>query len=180
MANEKPAAPSKSQEPSAAAAAPAKKSPMIKMAIVAGAVVILEIGTVGITMTMSGGPKHVIAEPLPAPVATVQPKEVEVKLIDARLPNSQAGGRLYLYDLQGVTTTDETNKTTVTELFTEREASIRDRIRTIIASSDPKTFAEPGLETLRRQIAYQLEQAIGKDLIKEVLIPKCTPIRGEW
>jgi flagellar basal body-associated protein FliL len=153
---------------------------MLKMALVAGAVVGLEIGTVGMTMMISGGPKKIIADVPAAPTTAPAPKEVEVKLVEARLPNSQGGGRLYLYDLQVVTTTEETNKAKVTELFAEKEASIRDRIRTIIARSDPKTFSEPGLETLRRQIAYELEQAVGKDLIKEVLIPKCTPIRGEW
>ena len=78
-----------------------------------------------------------------------------------------------------VAATPEKNKAKLTDLFTEKEAQIRDRIRTIVASSDPKALGEPGLETLRRQIAYQLEQDLGKDLIKEILIPKCTPHRAE-
>ena len=42
----------------------------------------------------------------------------------------------------------------------DREALIQDRIRTIIAQSDPEKLgggSEPGLETLRRQVKYQLD-----------------------
>ena len=130
-------------------------------------------------MMMAGGPKRVIAEvPATAPKEVVE-RDAEVKILEAKLPNNLRG-RLFLYDLQVVAKVDEKNKVKVTELFAERDAEIRDRIRTIIASSDPKSLEEPGLETLRRQIGYQLEQDLGKDLIKELLIPKCTPFRAEF
>ena len=66
-----------------------------------------------------------------------------------------------------------------TELFAQRESEIRDQIRTIVASSDPISLAEPGLNTLRRKISFKLDETMGKDLIKEVLIPKCTPQPGQ-
>jgi flagellar basal body-associated protein FliL len=172
MASEKPAKPA--EAPAAAAEAP-KKNSMMKMAIVGVVVLILEGGTVGVTMMMSSGPKKAMAE---APVKVVEPpaKDVEVKLLAETFPNN-VSGRLYLYNLQVVAKVDEKNKTRATDLFAERDAETRDRIRTIIASSDPKSLNEPGLETLRRQISYQLEQDLGKegkDLIKDILIPKCT------
>lgn len=180
MASEKPA---KSAE-----AAPAggedkpKKAGMMKMIIVAGVVLVLEGVTVGVTMMLSAGPKKVIAEvPASAPADAVV-RDAEVKLVEATLPNSM-GGRLYIYDLAVVVKVDEKNKVKITELFAEREAEIKDHIRAIIASSDTKALQEPGLETLRRQIAYQLDETLGKDgkgLIKEVLIPKCTPHRAEY
>jgi len=175
-ANEKPAA--------AAAAAPAadaganaapKKKAGLKMIIAALAVVILEVGTVGITAKMAGGPRQVTAETPVQPKAEVMERDVEVKLLAERMPNSLSGQQ-YLYDLQVVVKVSDKNKTKVTELFTERDAEIRDQVRTIIASSDPNSLVEPGLETLRRKISYQLEQVVGKDLLKEVLIPKCIPI----
>ncbi|HUO09983.1 MAG TPA: hypothetical protein VM008_16885 [Phycisphaerae bacterium] len=177
MANEKPAKPT---EAAPAADAP-KKNSMIKMIIVAAVVLVLEGATVGVTMMISAGPKKVIAE---VPVAATEPVEhdAEVKLVEARLPNN-VGGRLYIYDLAVVAKVDDKNKVKVTELFAERDAETKDHIRAIIASSDPKALAEPGLETLRRQIAYQLDETLGKDgkgLIKEVLIPKCTPMRAEY
>ncbi len=176
MASEKaaaaPAAPAAEEK-----AAPSKKGGM-KMIIAAVAVVLLEAGTVAVTVKMSAGPKNVMAGPPATTTTAAAEKDVEVKLIADKLPNSQSG-RLWMYDMQIVAKVSEKKKEKVTALLTERESEIRDRIRTIVASSDPKRLAEPGLETLRRQIAYQLEQDIGKELVKEVLIPKCTPIRAE-
>jgi flagellar basal body-associated protein FliL len=170
---EKPAAPAEESKD----AAPKKKGGM-KLIIAGAVVVVLEIGTVFVTAKMAGGPKQATAAPpTSAPAETIE-KEVEVKLIDARLPNAQRGP-LYLYDLAVVAKVAEKDKEEVTKAVAEREAEIKDQIRTIIASSDPKSLAEPGLETLRRQISFQLEHDIGKDLIKEILIPKCTPQRYE-
>ena len=114
---------------------------------------------------------------VPLKPAEPEEKDVEVELMKDRLPNN-VGGRPFTYDLQIFAKVNEKDKAKATDLFTSRDAETRDRIRTIIASSDPKSLGEPGLETLRRQIAYQLEQDLGKDgkdLVKEVLIPKCTP-----
>jgi flagellar basal body-associated protein FliL len=178
MANEKPAPPA--AEP--AADAPRKSKAGLKMGIAAAAVLALEVATVVVTMKMAGGPRKATAEP-PAPhKVEVVERDAEVKLVEARLPNS-SGGRLFLYDLQVVAKVSEKNKTRVAELFAERDAEIRDQIRTIVASADPKTLAEPGLEILKRQIAYQLEQDLGKDgkdLLKEILIPKCTQIQVQF
>ena len=177
MSAEKPAKPAE-----AAAAETPKKSGMMKLIIVAGVVLVLEGATIGVTMMLSSGPKKVVAEaPTSAPAEAVV-HDVEVKLVDARLPNS-LGGRIFVYDLAVVVKVDEKNKVKMTELFAEREAETKDHIRTIIASSDPKALSEPGLETLRRQIAYQLEEILGKDgkgMIKEVLIPKCTPMQAQY
>jgi flagellar basal body-associated protein FliL len=176
MANEKPAA--ASPAPAAEEKAAPKKKGGMKMMVAAALVVLLEVGTVAVTVKMSAGPSQVMAHPPATATAAAVEKDAEVKLVEAKLSNSQSG-RLWLYDMQVVAKVSEKNKGKVTELFAEHESEIRDRIRTIIASSDPKSLAEPGLETIRRQIAYQLDQDVGKDLIKEVLIPKCTPIRAE-
>ena len=176
MASEKkeapPAAPAADEK-----AAPAKKGGL-KLIIAAAVVVLLEVGTVLVTVKMSSGPKPAMAEP-PAPATTQAVEKVaEVKLLADRLQNSQ-GGRLWYYDTQVFAKVSEKNKEKVTALFAERDSEIRDQIRTIVASADPKALGEPGLETIRRQIAYQLEQDIGKDLVKEVLIPKWQPIPGQ-
>jgi len=158
--------------------APKKKLPM-KMIIVALSVVLLEGGTVALTAMMSGGPKRAPAEvPTTAPAEAVM-KYVELPILKAKLPNNSAG-HMFLYDIQVVAKVSEKNKEKASGLLTEHAAEIQDRIRTIIASSDKKTLDEPGLETLRRQIGYQMEKDIGEDVIKELLIPQCTPWRGEF
>lgn len=168
----------KAEAPASEAAAAPKSGKSMKAIIVAVAIVALEGATVGVTMMMAGGPKRVVADtPATAP-AEVHEKDAEVKLVEAKLPNAKHGpNRLYLYDLSVVAKVSEKEKEKAKGLFEERDAEIKDRIRTIIASSLPEALAEPGLETLRRQIKYQLEHDIGKDIIKELLIPKCTPMR---
>ncbi len=140
MASEKPAKPA--EAPAAPAEAP-KKNSMMKMAVVAVVVMLLEGGTVGVTMMMSSGPKKAMAE---APVKPPEPpaKDVEVKLLAERFPNN-VSGRMYTYDLQVVAKVDEKNKTRATDLFAERDAETRDRIRTIIASSDPEDSGGTGV-----------------------------------
>ena len=172
MASEKPAA---APAPAATADkdAPAKKKGGMKMIIAGAAVLLLEVGTVFITMKMAGGPKQIIAAPVATHPAVEVEKEAEIKLIEARLPNLQ-GGKLYIYQFQAVVKVTEKDKKKVTELIAEKEFEIKDQIRTIVASSDPEALSEPGLETLRRQVMHQLEEDLGKDLIKEVLIPTCT------
>lgn len=161
---------------------PKKKGGGMKMIMVGAVVVILEVATVGVTWMMSAGPKraHAVEVPTSAPAEVVE-KSVEIPLFTPpmKLPNAQSG-RLYLYDIELVAVVEEKNKHKMEEMLKEKKAAVLDRIRTIVASSDPKSLSEPGLETLRRQIGYQLEQDLGHDLVKELLIPKCTPFRAEF
>jgi flagellar basal body-associated protein FliL len=80
-----------------------------------------------------------------------------------------------------VTTADYEKR--VRETIKEREALIKDRIRTIIAQSDPEKLgggSEPGLETLRRQVKHQLDEIVGEGMIEEVLVPRCIPFRTDF
>jgi len=178
MAGKEKEAPKPAAEAPGGDTAKKKKLPM-KMIVMGLAVLALEGGTVGIMMAASGGPKRGMAEvPATQAAATVE-KDAEVPILDAKLPNSSSG-HLYMYDLQVFAKVSEKNKAKLVDLLTERQAEIRDKIRTIIASAEKKTLDEPGLETLRRQVTYQLEQDVGPDMIKELLIPKCTPFRAEF
>ncbi|MGC4031611.1 MAG: hypothetical protein QM754_07740 [Tepidisphaeraceae bacterium] len=65
----------------------------------------------------------------------------------------------------------------------DRGALIKDRVRTIIAQSDPEKLgggAEPGLETLRRQVRFVLEQIVGDGIIEDVLVPRCIGFRTDY
>ena len=87
---------------------------------------------------MAGGPKEAVASQ-PASAPAEKEKDVEVKLIDADLPNSSVG-RIYIYHLTVVAKVPEKNKENVTKLFAEHEAEFRDQVRTIFASSDRKAL----------------------------------------
>jgi flagellar basal body-associated protein FliL len=108
---------------------------------------------------------------------------VELQLVDFRAPNKQSG-RTFLYDVAIFVTTKAATGDKVKDLISSRDALIKDRVRTIIAEMDPDKLgggSEPGLETLRRQVKYQLDQILGDDkLIDEVLVPRCIAFRTDY
>jgi flagellar basal body-associated protein FliL len=109
-------------------------------------------------------------------------KSVEVPVLDFQALNKQSG-RTFLYNVTIVAVTKGEFKERVDGAINERKALISDRIRTIIAQCDPEKLGgslEPGLETLRRQIKYQLDEIVGEGMIDEVLVPRCIPIRADY
>ena len=109
-------------------------------------------------------------------------KPVELLVVDFKAPN-KASGRTFLYDVAIYVVTKPEREKLVKDTLKEREALIKDRVRTIIAQSDPEKLtggSEPGLETLRRQVKYQLDIILGEGVIEEVLVPKCIPFRTDF
>ncbi len=116
---------------------------------------------------------------------TTMPDEkspVEIPVVDFRALNRRSG-HTYLYEVNIVAVTHGKFEEQVKKIVADRGNLIRDRIRTIIAQNDPEKLgggSEPGLETLRRQVKYQLDEIVGKDMIDEVLVPKCIPFRTDY
>lgn len=109
-------------------------------------------------------------------------KSYEIKLIEIKAPN-KTSGRTFVYDLKIVLLVKGKNAKKVETIIAEREALIQDRIRTIIAQSDPEKLgggSEPGLETLRRQVKYHFDEITSDPLVEEVLVPRCIPFRTDF
>jgi flagellar basal body-associated protein FliL len=98
---------------------------------------------------------------------------------DFKAPN-RITGRNIIYDVAIVASVKGASKSKVEAIFNQREGLIKDRVRTIIAQCEPDKLAEPGLETLRRQVKYQLDLLVGQDMIEEVLVPRCIPFRSDF
>jgi flagellar basal body-associated protein FliL len=108
--------------------------------------------------------------------------QVELPLVDFRAPNKQSG-RTFLYDVTIVVSCKAEKQDKLKELISSRDALIKDRVRTIIAEMDPEKLgggSEPGLETLRRQIKFQLDKILEDGLVDEVLVPRCIPFRTDY
>jgi flagellar basal body-associated protein FliL len=108
-------------------------------------------------------------------------KFAELLLAEMKAPNKSTG-RAYMFDVSIYAVTNKDHEEQVKATIKSREALIKDRVRTIIAQSDPEKLggqAEPGLETLRRQVKHQLEEIIGEGLIDEVLVPRCNGFRTD-
>jgi len=113
---------------------------------------------------------------------TINPKKpTEVLVVEFRAPNKRSG-RTFLYDVSIYAVVKGANKVKVEDAIKDRGALIKDRIRTIIAQADPEKLgaAEPGLETLRRQVKFQLDEIIGEGMVDEVLVPRCIPFRTDF
>ncbi len=109
-------------------------------------------------------------------------RNVEMSVVEFRAQNKMSG-RTFLYDVSIWVVTKGEFEEKVRAAIKDREALIKDRIRTIIAQSDPEKLgggSEPGLETLRRQVKHQLDDIIGENMVQEVLIPRCIPFRTDF
>jgi flagellar basal body-associated protein FliL len=107
---------------------------------------------------------------------------VELNVVDFKAPNTQ-NGRRYLYDVSVYVSVKSEFEAKVKDRIKDRDALIKDRMRTIIGQMDPEKLgggSEPGLETLRRQVKSQLEIIIGDGMIDEVLVPRCIPFRADF
>ncbi len=107
---------------------------------------------------------------------------IELQVLEFRAPNKQSG-RTFLYDVSIYAVAKSDHEERVKKTIADRKALITDRVRTIIAQSDPEKLgggSEPGLETLRRQVKYQLDEIVGEGVIEEVLVPRCIPFRTDY
>lgn len=109
-------------------------------------------------------------------------KTVVIKVTEFKAPNKKSGSS-FLYDLKICVVSKGEFQKDLETAISEKEPLIQDRVRTIIAQSDPEKLSggtEPGLETLRRQVKYQLDEIIGPGMIDEVLVPRCIPFRTDY
>jgi flagellar basal body-associated protein FliL len=109
-------------------------------------------------------------------------KPVVVKVTEFKAPNKKSGNGL-LFDLKICVVTKAEYEKRIEDAIADKEPLIQDRIRTIIAQSDPDKLSggsEPGLETFRRQVKYQLDEIIGDGMIDEVLVPRMIPFRTDY
>ncbi|HEX8915035.1 MAG TPA: hypothetical protein VF796_21970 [Humisphaera sp.] len=109
-------------------------------------------------------------------------KTAEILLVELRGTN-RVSGRTLLFDVSLKVSVKGEHEEAVKKMIADRQGLITDRVLTIIGQSDPEKLtggSEPGRETFRRQVRYQLEQIIEKDgMIEEVLVQRCIPFRAD-
>jgi flagellar basal body-associated protein FliL len=168
-----------------------------KLPVLLGGAMIIEAVVLfaGFKFLGGGGPKNANGADLttqasqtapagaPGAAGTADPNAlVEIDVLDFKAPN-KLSGRTFLYDVSIYVTAKPEDQPKLLDLIKSHDALIQDRVRTIIAESDPDKLgggSEPGLETLRRQVKYQLDEILGEGMIDEVLIPRCIPYRTDF
>jgi flagellar basal body-associated protein FliL len=95
----------------------------------------------------------------------------EVKLAECKTFNKETG-KLVLFHIRVSVLVKMMDAERVRKTVEARQARIDDRVNTIIRSAEPRHLNEPGLETLKRRLKFELDRIFGDPrLVHEVLIP---------
>ncbi|GMU80789.1 MAG: hypothetical protein IT450_06145 [Phycisphaerales bacterium] len=111
--------------------------------------------------------------------AHTKAETVEMELLTKfRVPNDRSGW-LYIYDLDLYVKAPKANEEKITAMIEGRKGELSDRVARIIRGNDAAVLSEPDLKTLRTQIRNAIgEMAHDPELVTEVLIPRCVPMRS--
>lgn len=95
----------------------------------------------------------------------------EVKLAECKTFNKETG-KLVLFHIRVSVLVKAMDAERTRKTVEARQARIDDRVNTIIRSAEPRHLNEPGLETLKRRLKFELDRIFGDPrLVHEVLIP---------
>ncbi len=171
MAEQKAQDKEKQREATEAKPAGGRKGKLVIFGVVGG-VMLIEAAAILLVSRFLGGPSssHAGVTGLPGEApATVADKEIVVSSF--RAMNDRTGHNI-IYDVKVYARVNGNKAETVQKLFEEKKASIEDRMAKVIRAADPQYFREPGLDTLRRQIKYELDRVVGDgEMLQEVIIP---------
>lgn len=174
-------------EESQAAEAPAKsKRKFPKTAVIIAIVSVVEAGLFfGIMKMVGGGPQvahgatendHALHGEDPTEKEKVASVEVEL-LTKFRVPNDKSG-QLFIYDFDLAVKVSSKRKEDIEKLVAERKGELSDRVARIMRGNEAAVLNEADLKTLRTQLRNAIGELVGDpEVIQEVLIPRCVPIR---
>jgi flagellar basal body-associated protein FliL len=174
MADEQPPTPAEAIE---TPAAPEKrKKPFLTFGIFGG-VMIVEGLAIFLVMKSFGthpDPTKGLEGLQPTTQAWTETQEFDVASL--RVLNRN-GPRAMLYSVRIVITAPASKKDKMEEFLKSRKSTIEDVISQVLRSAEEKYMAEPGLETLRRQLRFEINSLLKDDtVIDQVLIPEFTPL----
>ena len=140
----------------------AKKSPIKTVILVFGIVVIEAVAIIGFFKMTE--PDPVSAAHNDGAIIEVDEldKIVELRVIDARLPNNKAGVT-YLYDTQVWLQCKQRYADQVNDVLDRHRNEITAEVTAIWRTSDPRHFEEPKLENLTRKVSALIDARFGID-----------------
>ncbi len=104
--------------------------------------------------------------------SATQPDYAEIELAECR-PSNKVSGKFISFHLRVSALVDADKEEESKKLVSAKRARIRDRVNFVIRSVEPKHLNEPGLETIKRRIKFELSRLFDNpELIRDVLIPE--------
>lgn len=173
MADEKP----KKEAAAASAeseAAPKKKKKLGMPLIVGGVMLVEGVAIFGVMKMTATHPAPAHAATMIEPASKPAEEDAEVALAQLRALNGKSG-RPILYSLKVFVRVKAHHAKEFKAAIEKKKATIDDALARIIRSAEPAHLSEDGLETLRRQIQFELARITNPEMVLEILIPECTP-----
>ena len=168
----KPPAP----EETAKTDAPAKKGKALTFAVFGGAMLIEGVAIFATMKTLGHEPDPTAGMEVLHPTSKPWEESTELPVVSVRVPNNN-GARTMLYSVKIAARVSAKEKDKAKEFLEKRKSTIEDMLSRVIRSAEEKQLAEPGLETLKRQVRFELNSLVGDEhLIEQILIPECMPI----
>ncbi|RIK64006.1 MAG: hypothetical protein DCC65_15125 [Planctomycetota bacterium] len=171
----------KEKEPAESAgdpkSAPATKGRFGTIGIVGGLMLVEGVGIFLCMKFLGTDPDPTIGiEQALTPTTKPWEESREILVAKVRVLNSN-GSKAMLYNVKVVVRVHHENQGRVEEFFNSRKSTVEDAIGRVIRSAEERHLAEPGLETLKRQVRHELGVLLGDDsLIEQVLVPECMPM----
>lgn len=173
-------------QPTDAPAKPRRKLP--KTAIIVAVVSVVEAGLFfGVMKMFGGGPQvahgatsgdNVLHGENPTDKEKISSVEVDL-LQKFRVPNDKSG-HLFIYEFDLAVKVSNKRKEEVEKLATERKGELSDRVARIMRGNDASVLNEADLKTLRMQLRNAISELAGDpEIVQEVLIPRCVPMRSD-
>lgn len=104
---------------------------------------------------------------------------VEMVIADLEAPHIKTG-KAFIYDIRIAVRIRPEGKEAVEKLLASHKEMLMDRLNRIIRAAEPAQLEEDGLEVIRRQMKYELDQALGDEtIIEEVLLPRFIKMRAD-
>ena len=171
-----------SPEPDEGVVADSKPSPskrkLLTLAIV-GAIMLLEgVGIFVVVRMTRETPPSEAGEMAENPDQLLDQMDAELALVECDAINRKSGQSIvvHLSISVRVAAGDQDHAATLIE---RRQDTLKDRVQMILRSADPQHLNEPNLDTLKRQVKFEVDKILGDDkLVLEVLIPQILQSRS--
>jgi flagellar basal body-associated protein FliL len=166
----------KTDDADEAAQGPKRKKSIVTLGIFGGVMLVEGIAIFACMKFFGADPDPTLG--LEATETTTQPWEEsqELEVADLRVLNTD-GRRAMLYNVRVVIRVHHSNRKKIEEFLESRRSTIEDAMSRVIRRAEERHLAEPGLETLRRQLRFELGSLLGDEsIIEQVLIPGFTPL----
>ena len=157
---------------------PSSKRKLLTLGIV-GAIMLLEgVGIFVMVRMTRETPASEAGEPAQNPAELLDQMDAELALVECDAINRKSGQSIVVHISISVRVTAG-DQEHAARLIEKRQDTLKDRVQMILRSAEPQHLNEPNLDTLKRQVKFEVDKILEDDkLILEVLIPQILQSRS--